>query len=175
MATRKFALNTEPHIAEIGEYRFEFQPEVMGDEFLDSYSLLQETGKRVNVDLADTTNIDLSDVREVTVALRVFLASLMLPASAAEFTSWQVRAAGGKVLSSHRTPDEAHAAAAETKGKTTVVDGGVRLPDRVLVELMEWCVELYGGGQRPPMSSNASAQASLPPGRPGRATSRSRG
>ncbi|MFI9569765.1 hypothetical protein [Streptomyces rishiriensis] len=42
MATRNFALNTEPHIAEIGAIRLEFQPEVFGDEFMDAYVELRD-------------------------------------------------------------------------------------------------------------------------------------
>jgi hypothetical protein len=50
-----------------------------------------------------------------------------------------------------------------------------RLPDRVLIQLMEWAVELYGGGgQRPPTSSTGSVPASPPPGSRGRAVSRSK-
>ncbi|MFF8513621.1 hypothetical protein ACF064_36930 [Streptomyces sp. NPDC015492] len=56
MATKKFALNKDPHAAEIGDdVTLLFKPEVMGDEFLDSYTQLQETTKRLNVDLSDTT------------------------------------------------------------------------------------------------------------------------
>ncbi|MFD6936260.1 hypothetical protein ACFWAP_08925 [Streptomyces goshikiensis] len=174
MAKKKFSLNTQPHEAEIGDVTLQFQPEVMGDEFLDTYSRLQETMQRLNVDLTDMASVDLSQVRETTQALRVFLARLMLPESAAQFVSWDVLSAAGKVLSSHRTPEEAQEAA-DGKAKSTVVDNGLRLPDRVLVELLEWVVELYGGGQRPPTSSNASAPASSSPGTPGRAASRSRG
>lgn len=50
---------------------------------------------------------------------------------------------------------------------------GLKLPDRVLIELLEWAVELYGGG-RPSGSSNGSAPASSSPGTRGRAPSRSR-
>ncbi|MFD4314981.1 hypothetical protein [Streptomyces sp. NPDC058548] len=175
MATKKFSLNTSPHEAEIGDdVTLRFLPEVMGDQFLDTYSQLQETMKRLNVDLSDMAAVDLAQVRETTQALRVFLASLMVPESAAEFVSWEVRNASGKVLSSHRTPDEAREAA-DGKKNVTVVDAGMRLPDRVLIELLEWVVELYGGGQRPPTSSNASAPASSSPGTNGKAGSRSRG
>lgn len=39
MATKRFSLHTEPHVAEIGDdLAFEFRPEVDGDEFLDAYS-----------------------------------------------------------------------------------------------------------------------------------------
>ncbi|MFH8577111.1 hypothetical protein [Streptomyces zaomyceticus] len=177
MANRKFALNRQPHEAEIGDdTTLLFQPEVLGDDFLDAYGRLQETTKKLNVDLSDASNVDLSQVREANVALRVFLASLMLPESAGEFARWEVRT-GEKVISSHGTPQEAQEAAAGRKGATKVVDAGLRFPDRVLVDLMEWVVELYGGagGQRPPTSSNDSATASQRPTPRGRAVSPSRG
>ncbi|MGD9485747.1 hypothetical protein WDH52_21255 [Streptomyces sp. TRM70308] len=144
MANKKFALNTQPHVAEIGDdVTLYFRPEVMGDEFLDSYGRLQETQKFLNVDLSDAASVDLSHVRQVNVELRVFLASLMLPESAEEFARWEVQV-GGKTVSSHGEPEVARKAAEGRKG-ATVVDAGLRLPDRVLVELMEWVVELYGG------------------------------
>ncbi|GGX37729.1 hypothetical protein GCM10010353_61440 [Streptomyces chryseus] len=176
VAIKKFALNTQPHEAEIGDdVTLLFQPEVMGDEFLDAYGRLQETTKKLNIDLSDATSVDLSDVREANVALRVFLGSLMLPESAEQFARWEVRA-GGKTVGSYRDPEEAREAAESRKGGK-VLDAGMRLPDRVLVELMEWVVELYGGagGQRPPTSSNASASASPGPGPRGRAALPSKG
>ncbi|MGW6414359.1 hypothetical protein [Streptomyces sp. NPDC055055] len=175
MATKKFALNKDPHEAEIGDdVTLLFKPEVMGDEFLDSYTQLQETTKRLDVDLSDTANVDLEQVREAKTALRLFLAALMLPESAEHFARWEVRAAG-KTVSSHPAPEQAREAA-EGRKNARVVDAGLRLPDRVLVELMEWVVELYGGagGQRPPTSSSDSAPASQRPGQRGRGASPSR-
>lgn len=172
MAKRQFTLNTTPHEAEIGDVTLLFQPEVLGDEFLERYERLQEANRRLNIDPANMADTDLSKVREATVAMRVFLASLMLPDSAHEFARWDVLA-GGKTVSSHPNPDEANEAAAKRKG-ATVKDAGRRFPDRVLVELMEWVVELYGGGQRPPTSSSGSVPASPPPGKRGRGVSPSR-
>lgn len=168
MATKKFALNTQPHEAEIGDVLLSFLPEVMGDEFLDAYGRLQETTRLLNVDLSDAANVDLSKVREATVALRLFLASLMVPESAEVFVRWKVKV-GGEVVASFGDPEEAREEA-EHRENAEVVDVGMRLPDRVLMELMDWVVELYGGGQRPPTSSNGSAPASQRPGPSGRAT-----
>lgn len=172
MAKKQFTLNTSPHEAEIGDVTLLFQPEVLGTVFLDNYERLQEVNRELNIDPTDMTATDLTKVREATVAMRVFLASLMLPASAAEFVRWDV-VVDGETVSSHQDPDEARDVAAETEG-ATVVDAGKQYPDRVLVQLMEWVVELYGGGsnQRPPTSSNGSAPASPPPGRRGKAGSR---
>lgn len=161
-----------PHEAEIGDTSYLFEPEVLGDEFLDRYERLQEANRKLNVDPANLGDTDLSKVREATVAMRVFLASLMLPESASGFARWDV-IASGKVISSHPNSEEAAAAAAKRKG-ATVKDAGRRYPDRVYVDLMEWVVELYGGGQRPPTSSSGSAPASPPPGRRGKGVSPSR-
>lgn len=172
MAKKQFALNTEPHEAVVGEHTLLFKPEVLGDEFLDDYERFQETVRRLRADAAgDADEIDAAAARQSTAATRVFLAGLMLPESASEFVRWDV-VAGGKTISSHQDPDEAQEAAAKKKG-ATVKDAGLRFPDRILVELMEWVAELYGGG-RPPTSSAGSAPASRPPGKRGRGTSPSR-
>ncbi|WP_326791820.1 hypothetical protein OHA79_04525 [Streptomyces sp. NBC_00841] len=73
----------------------------------------------------------------------------------------------GKPVESFTDAAEADEYAAEIPN-ARIVDG-LRLPDRVLVELLEWVVELFGGGggQHPPTSSGGSAAASPPPGRRG--------
>ncbi|MGW4731844.1 hypothetical protein ACWEQC_22220 [Streptomyces shenzhenensis] len=172
MAKKQFSLNTQPHEAEIGDTTLLFQPEMMGDEFMDRYERLQEVNRNLNIDQSDAANIDLAEVRKAAVAVRLFLAGLMLPESAAEFVRWDV-IVGGKVVSSHSTPDEAHEAAAKRKG-ATVKDSGIQLPGRVTGELTEWVMELYGGDSRPTGSSSGSAPASPPPGRRGRGVSPSR-
>ncbi|MFZ3595034.1 hypothetical protein [Streptomyces sp. BH104] len=171
--SRTFTLNTEPHVATVGDTDLLFQPEVMGDEFLDAYEGLQETQKTLGVDVNNLGSAEPENLRAVTRALRVFLSRLMLPESAQTFARWNV-VKNGKTISSHATPDEAADAAAKAKGGATVQDAGMRLPDRVLVELLEWAVELYGGGNRPTGSSSGSAPASQPPGTRGRAVSPSR-
>lgn len=53
MATKKFGLNVEPHVAEIGDdVVLEFRPAVMGDESLDVYEVLQGHLKSVESDEA---------------------------------------------------------------------------------------------------------------------------
>ena len=170
---RQFTLNTEPHVAEIGDTELLFQPEVMGDEFLDAYEDLQEAQKRLGVDVNNLSGVAPDKLRSVVRSLRLFLARLMLPESADQFVRWEV-IKGGTVVESFGTPDEAEEYACGLKG-ATVRDAGMRLPDRVLVQLLEWAVELYGGGQRPTGSSTGSAPASAPPGTRGRAVSRSKG
>ncbi|RWZ77868.1 hypothetical protein EQK42_00635 [Streptomyces albidoflavus] len=170
---RQFTINVEPHVAEIGDTELLFQPEVMGDEFLDAYEDLQETQKRLGVDVNDLAGVEPEKLRLIVASLRVFLARLMLPESADEFLAWDVVKAG-KVVDSYPTEEEAEARAAKLKDAAVRV-GGMRLPDRVLVQLLEWAVELYGGGSRPTTSSTGSAAASPPPGTRGRAVSRSKG
>ncbi|MEU9576319.1 hypothetical protein [Streptomyces chilikensis] len=143
MAIKKFALNTEPHVAEIGDdLRFEFQPEVDGDEFMEAYEALQESARRVgDITAPDAaTRVDMADVREARAATKEFLAGLMLPDSAEEFRR-------------------------------------AKLPERIISSLLEWVLEIYGGGagERPTGSSTASSAASPRAGTRGRAPSRSRG
>ncbi|GAA2948122.1 hypothetical protein ACFPN0_15320 [Kitasatospora cinereorecta] len=170
---KTFQLHTEPHVAEIGDVELLFVPEVMGDEFLDNYERLREAQTSIGVDVSDLNKVEPAKLRQVVGSLRLFLARLMVEESAERFARWDVVVAG-KTVSTHGDPDLAAVAAAKRKN-ATVVDKSMRLPDRVLVELLEWAVELYGGGgSRPTLSSSGSAQASPNPGTPGKAVSRSR-
>ncbi|MFF1964319.1 hypothetical protein ACFVW5_12005 [Streptomyces sp. NPDC058232] len=174
MATKSFSLNTVPHVADIGGVELLFQPEVMGDDFMDAYQSLIDAQKSSGVSLDDLSEVDPAQLRNVSRALRDFLARLMLPESAELFTRVDV-VVDGKPVESFADAAEAEAYAAEI-ANARIVDG-LRLPDRVLVELLEWVVELFGGGngQRPPTSSGGSAAASLPPGRRGTGVSPSKG
>jgi hypothetical protein len=133
VATRKFALNTEPHVAEIGDTKLLFQAEVYGDQFLDAYEKLRTVQKEAKAD--DPANADPAEIRKVTNALRDFLSSFMLPESRDIFAQ-------------------------------------TRLPDRILVDLLEWTVEQYGA--RPTGSSSGSAAVSPSRGTRGSATSPSK-
>lgn len=171
---KSFALNVDPHEAVIGPHTLLFQPEVMGDKFLDAYERLRATQRAAGVN-GDLSTAEPEILRQVVDQLRVFLANLMLPESAEVFARWEVRA-DGKVLGSYGTPDEAAEAAEQAGDGAAVVSACLPLPDRIMIELMEFAVELYGGGaSRPPTSSGGSAPASRNPGNPGRAGSRSRG
>jgi hypothetical protein len=176
VAKRTFALNTEPHVATVGGQELEFQPEVMGDEFMDALSELKEAQKAASgVDLDDLSTVDPDKLRGAARGLRGFLAKLMLPDSAALFTRLDV-VKDGAVLESFQDQEEANAYAAEVKGGGARVVDAMRLPDRILVDLMEWVTELYGGGadERPPTSSGASAKASPRAGRRGMGVSPSK-
>ncbi|MEU8870433.1 hypothetical protein AB0D24_04570 [Streptomyces javensis] len=171
---KTFALNTEPHVADVGGTELLFQPEVMGDDFMDAYAELREAQRGSGVDPDDLSGADPDQLRQISRALRSFLAYLMLPESADLLTRLHVVKAGA-ALESFTNLEEAEAYAAAVEGGGARVRDALRLPDRVLVELLEWVIELYGGGERPPMSSSASAPASPPGGRPGTGASRSRG
>jgi len=177
---KSFALNTEPHVADVAGTELEFQPEVMGDDFMDAYSTLRSSHQTSGVDLDDLDSLDPGKVRGVARGLRTFLAEMMLPDSADLFTRLDVVKAG-KVLESFGALADAEAYAGKVKGGGARVVDALRLPDRVLVELLEWVVELYSGGQRPPTSSGVSATASPPRGRrgmgvsPSKASTRTRG
>lgn len=161
MATKSFTINTEPHVATVGETKLLFQPEVMGDEFMDAYAELRDVQKSATgLDVDDLNGADPDQLRNITQSLRVFLARLMVAESAALFRRVDV-VKDDEVLMSFVDREEADEYAASVEGAKAV--HGFRLPDRVLVQLLEWVVVLYGGGQeakRPPTSSGASAPAS---------------
>ncbi|MFJ7489674.1 hypothetical protein ACIQZB_00185 [Streptomyces sp. NPDC097727] len=177
---KSFALHTEPHVADIGGTELLFQPEVMGDEFMDAYAELRDAQKAEGVDLDNLGDADPSDIRKSARALRVFLARQMLPESAEQFLRLDV-VKGSKVLKCFQDLDEAETYAAKQNG-ARIVDV-LRLPTRVLVELLEWVVELYGGGgdARPTTSSSGSSTASRTAGSrltgpsPSKASTRTRG
>lgn len=115
MAEKTFALNTEPHVAVIGDQRFEFLPEVVGAEFAGSYAKLKDMRDRVRAPKGAKAKADAADIVDAELlaslseSMRSFIRGFLLPASAEAF-------------------DKA------------------RLPDRILVELIEWVAALYGGG-----------------------------
>ncbi|MDP4501076.1 hypothetical protein [Nonomuraea turcica] len=137
MARKSFQLQTEPHVAEIGDTELLLRPEVMGDEFLDMLEELQATYRDLGVDLGNVATLNAEQLKPAVAAVRRFLAEFMLPESAELFA-------------------------------------GMRLPDRILVQLLEWVIEIYGGGSRPTGSSSGSATPSPPPGSRGSASSRSK-
>jgi len=175
VARKQFTIRTEPHVAEVAGVELTFVPEVYGDEFLDAYTALQEAQKAAGVDLTDLANVDADKIRDVTRSLRTFLNQFKTPDSPPLLVRYDV-VKGAKTLESYESRDEADKHAAKTAG-ATVVDASLRLPDRVLVELLEWVVGLYGGDEeeRPPTSSTDSSSASPPRGPRGKVSSRSRG
>lgn len=88
MATKKIALNEDPHVAEVGPHKLLFQPEVYGDEFLDAYARLQDVQKTVSGE--DMAALSGDRLRTLYGEMRGFLARLMLPESAANFSRHEV-------------------------------------------------------------------------------------
>ncbi|MGW3736683.1 hypothetical protein [Streptomyces sp. NPDC005148] len=175
MARKTITLNTEPHVVDIGDVELLLQPEVMGDEFVEAFTELRQAQMSASgIDLDDLSSLTPDKLRVAASGMRAFLARLMLPESAELFTRIDV-VKGGETLESF--PDWAAA-----EGYAGEVEGGakaqwsLRLPDRAVVEIMEFAVELYGGGadQRPPTSSSASAAGSRKGGRRGTGVSPSR-
>ncbi|WP_405759429.1 hypothetical protein OG234_13140 [Streptomyces sp. NBC_01420] len=174
MATATFAFNTEPHVATVGGTEFSFQPEVMGDEFMDAYEEFRDGQKeQTGVDVEDLDGADAQQLRKITRALRVFLARLMLPDDAEYFLRLNV-IRDGETLESFGDREEAQAYAEEAGGGARVQDA-FRCPDRILIQLLDWVVGLYSGGRRPPTSSTDSSTTRSRPGKRGTGTSRSRG
>lgn len=124
-----FSLNSEPHIAEIGDTELVFQPEADSDQFVDAWAAMQKAKESLEGQQQTPESI-----RKGTKEARKFITTFMDQDSAKEFAK-------------------------------------MKLPDRILVQLVKWITEIYGnngGGQtRPTGSSNGSA----PPQRKTRARS----
>lgn len=128
MAERHFTLYTDPHVAHVGPHDLFFEPEVIGTEFVEAYTRLQQVQEEVTEATtprkATATRhakaIDLSAASKLDPAMRDFLAAFMLPESAELFVT-------------------------------------LRLPQRVLVELIEFVTELYGGGSGNPDADGGSS------------------
>lgn len=106
MAEKTFALNTTPHIINVGPHRFELEPEVIGAEFADAYAVLRRAQAAITAAGAD---IGAEELKAVNAGMRDFVSRFMLTESKQLFQT-------------------------------------VRLPDRVLVQMLEFVAELYGGG-----------------------------
>lgn len=171
---RTFALNKTPHVAELGDgLELKFQPEVMGDEFLDGYVALQDTYKGLGVGAGnDAAGMDLGKAAEIIRELRGFLCNLLIPESKERFSRFVV-IKGGKETGAYLTREEAESAAGTVKG-STVRDDSLQLPLRVLMEILEWIATLYGGAERPTGSSTASSSPSRRGTRRGTANSASK-
>lgn len=169
---KSFALHTDPHVAEIGNLELLFSPEVMGDEFMDAFTEMRAKQAEQGVDVTDPA-AEGQTMKRASRAAREFLARF-LAEDADRFTALRVVRQDGSEVGTYPTLDEANQAAAEVEGGARVVDV-IPLPARVLVELLHWTVELYGGATRPTGPSSASATASRRGGTRGTARSRSKG
>jgi hypothetical protein len=174
VATKDFAIRTEPHVARLGELgELHFTAEVFGDEFLDGYHKIQEAQRALSGD-DDLSKLDPAVLGQIYASMRNFLGGLLTPESAARWQRFEVIKAG-KTVAHFRSRFEAEEKAAALGGTARVEDRSMRVPDRVLVELLEWTTELYGGGNdRPTTPSSGSSRASRRAGTPGKGSSRSK-
>jgi hypothetical protein len=174
MARKTFALETEPHVAALGDgTELHFLPEIYGDRFLDAYAELQAAQEELGSEKGDTEGLSGDKLRALYAAIRVFLVKIMTEECADRFNRFEV-SRDGEVVEAFRTKEEADLFAETTTGTVRVVDRSIQLPTRLLVELMEWCIELYGGGQkRPTGPSKGSSAGSRRTGTSGKASSRS--
>lgn len=176
MARKTFALNKEPHIADLGDgTELHFVPEVYGDTFLDAYAELQEAQGALGAEGGETEGLSGDKLRALYAAIRTYLTKVMTDESADRFSRYEV-CREGQVLETFRRQSDADSYAEELEGAVRVVDKSIRLPDRVLIELMEWSIELYGGGRekRPTGPSKGSSGGSRRTGTTGKAPSRSK-
>ncbi|MFI1954795.1 hypothetical protein ACH437_23605 [Streptomyces xinghaiensis] len=147
----------------------------MGDEFLEGYVQLQEAYRGLGAGSTnDAAGMDLGKAAEIIRELRAFLFNLLMPESKEVFSRFVVLK-GGRELGAYLTREEAAAAAEDITGPTTIRDESLQLPLRVLMEILEWVAELYGGQQRPTGSSTVSSSPSRRGTRRGTATSPSKG
>lgn len=120
MAERLFSIRTEPHVARLSDdVSFLFEPEVVGAEFVTAYTELQRIQAEVSEKLTPRKGSSTKHPKAAEVDLKVVA---QLDEAMREFLS-------GLMLPGSR---QAFAEA--------------RIPQRVLIEMIEWTAELYGGG-----------------------------
>lgn len=176
MARKTFAINREPHVADLGDgTELHFTPETYGDLFLDAYAELQDVQATLGAEDGDMTNLSGDKLRNLYGAIRKYLTKMMTEESAERFSRYEVRQ-GGEVVEVFRDRGEADTYCEGLGSGARVHDKSIRLPDRVLIELMEWSIELYGGGTkaRPTGRSKGSSVGSRRTSTSGRASSRSK-
>lgn len=79
MATKRFALNTEPHVIEIGDDVFRLLPEVVGSAFADAYTELCFIQDKVKGSKAGkAADLDPDTLKKVTQAMKDFTGAFML-------------------------------------------------------------------------------------------------
>lgn len=129
MAERVFTLNTEPHRAVIGDTVLLFQPEAVGTEFIEAYVKVQDMHKRVKA-MNSTKASSTKHAKDADV-------DAGLLAEVAEGMRGFLR--------TFMLPE------------SVPVFDGLRLPDRILVQLMEFTAELYGGGSGNPGAAGGTS------------------
>lgn len=123
MTERVFSLRTEPHRAVIGDIVLLFEPESYGADFLDSYNKLRAVQSRVGRKTVGTKASSSKHAKE--------------PDLSAEDLA-DLNSTMREFITRFLLPESAE------------VFKATRLPDRILLELIEFAAELYGGGSGNP-------------------------
>ena len=127
--SRTFEIRTEPHEAIIGPHTLLLEPEVVGTEFATAYATLREVQRKVKGAQASKGS---STKHAKGDGLN---AEVLIELSEA------MRVFVRKFM----LPD------------SQAVFDGMRVPDRVLVKLMEYVAELYGGGSGNPVAAGGTS------------------
>lgn len=129
MATKTFEIRTEPHEAVIGPHTLLLEPEVIGAEFAQAYSEIREVQNKVK------------------------------SAQGGKSSSTKHAKADGldaDVLTELSDAMRAFVRQFMLPDSQSVFDG-MRVPDRILVKLMEYVAELYGGGSGNPAAAGGTS------------------
>lgn len=129
MATKTFEIRTDPHEAVIGSHTLLLEPEVVGAEFAQAYSAIREVQGKVKAAQAGKSSSTKHAKADG------------LDAEVLTELSESMR----KFVRRFMLPD------------SQVIFDGLRLPDRVLVQLMEYVAELYGGGSGNPVAAGGTS------------------
>lgn len=144
MTTQSFALNEDPHQAEVGSHTFLFKPEVYSDELLDAWAALRAITLQADAPGDDAAKIA-ERTKAVNAATKSFIAELMLDDDAVDaFT------------------DDADPAVPGAAGATVFL--ATKLPDRVLLEMQRWILGVYGLRPTGPSSDSSTSSSTEPLG-----------
>ena len=119
MAERVFTVRTEPHTARVGNDAFLFVPEAVGAEFVTAYNELQRIQVDVSNRMAPRKGSSSKHPKQAELDVTVVA---------------ELEAAMRSFLTGLMLPESHDSFAAAP------------IPQRVLIELIEWTAELYGGG-----------------------------
>lgn len=120
---RTFEIRTEPHRAVIGDTVLLFEPEAEGSDFLAGYAKLRNVQTRVSKQMGGTKSSSTKHAKEADLDPEVMVD---LNKSMREF------------VARFLLPESIE------------VFADMRLPERILVQLIEFAAELYGGGSGNP-------------------------
>lgn len=131
MAVKNFEIRTEPHTATIGAHELRFLPEVVGSKFVQAYDEMTAVQRKLKGASGNKASSS-KHAKEEDAIDGVVLA--------------EINAAMIRFVRSFLFDDESR----------TVFDA-LALPDRILVQLIEWVGELYGGGSGNPVAGGGTS------------------